>query len=51
MFPGDHDIDRAVADLAAGLPEPLRPLARVAYNYRWSWSAAGAATFAAIDPE
>ncbi len=51
MFPGDHDIDRAVAELAAGLPEPLRPLARIAYNYRWSWSTAGAATFEEIDPD
>jgi starch phosphorylase len=50
MFPGDHDIDRAVAELAASLPEPLRPLARIAYNYRWSWSATGAATFERIDP-
>lgn len=51
MFPGDHDIDRAVAELAADLPEPLRPLARVAYNYRWSWSSTGAATFEQVDPE
>jgi len=51
MFPGDHDVDRAVAELAASLPEPLRPLARIAYNYRWSWSDVGAATFERIDPE
>jgi starch phosphorylase len=37
--------------LAEALPEALRPLARVAYDYRWSWSADGAATFAAIDAE
>jgi starch phosphorylase len=51
MFPGERDIDRAVAELEDGLPERLRPLARVAYDYRWSWAAEGAATFAAIDPE
>jgi len=28
--------------LAGLLPESLRPLARVAYNYRWSWSRDGA---------
>ncbi len=51
MFPGERDIDRAVAELEDGLPERLRPLARVAYDYRWCWAAEGAATFAAIDPE
>lgn len=51
MFAGDHDIERAVAELEENLPEPLRPLARVAYNYRWSWSTDGAAMFEAIDPE
>jgi starch phosphorylase len=49
--PGDHDIEAAVADLAVRLPEPLRPLARIAHDYRWSWAADGAATFAALDPE
>ncbi|MDO8449605.1 MAG: alpha-glucan family phosphorylase [Rhodoferax sp.] len=51
MFAGDHDIERAVVELEALLPEPLRPLARIAYNYRWSWSADGAAMFDAIDPD
>jgi len=51
MFAGDCDIERAVVELEAVLPEPLRCLARVAYDYRWSWSAQGAATFSAIDPE
>ena len=50
MFAGDRDIDVAVAELAAGLPAPLQPLARVAFDYRWCWAADGAATFAAIDP-
>ena len=39
-----------MAELADELPAPLQPLARVAFDYRWSWSADGAATFAAIDP-
>ena len=30
MFAGDHDIESAVAELAKHLPDPLRPLARVA---------------------
>jgi starch phosphorylase len=51
MFAGDHDIDRAVADLARLLPESLKPLARVAYDYRWSWSADGEALFKDIDAE
>ena len=51
MFPGERDIDRAVAELQEGLPEQLWPLARVAYNYRWCWAAEGPAVFAAIDPE
>ena len=51
MFAGDHDIERAVEELAHGLPEPLRPLARVAYDYRWTWTTDGAALFESIDPE
>src|SRR5512133_2189900 len=51
MFAGDQDIERAVMELTTFLPEPLRPLARVVYNYRWSWTADGAAMFEAIDPE
>jgi len=49
MFAGERDIDAAVAELADELPAPLRPLARVAFDYRWSWAADGAGTFAAID--
>jgi len=51
MIAGDRDIERAVVELAAGLPKPLQPLARVAFDYRWSWSADGAATFEAVNPE
>ena len=41
----------AAAALADRLPAELAPLARVAYNYRWSWADDGPATFAAVDPE
>ena len=32
-------------------PPPLHPLARAAYNLRWSWTPGGAATFRAVDPQ
>jgi starch phosphorylase len=51
MFAGDHDIDRAVAELETCLPTPLMPLARVAYDYRWSWANDGAALFEELDAE
>jgi starch phosphorylase len=51
VVPGDHDIDAAVAALASRLPEPLAPLARVAYDYGWSWAPDGAATLRDVDPE
>ncbi len=50
MYPGDSDIAQAVDELAQGLPAPLQPLAGVAYDYRWSWSADGADVFREIDP-
>jgi starch phosphorylase len=51
MFPGDHDLRRAIVELEACLPLPLRPLARVAYDFRWTWTADGAAMFESIDPD
>jgi glycogen phosphorylase len=51
MLAGDQDIEQAITTLAQCLPEPLKALARVAYDYRWSWSLDGAAMFEAIDPE
>ena len=50
MYAGDKDIDRAVEELAVLLPQSLQPLARVAYDYGWSWSADGPALFRSIDP-
>ena len=47
---GSEDIDRAAADLAARLPSRLEPLARLAYNYAWSWWPGGDDVFRMIDP-
>ena len=50
MFAGSTDLDAAAAALATRLPEPLRPLAPIAYNYRWSWTPGGPELFASVDP-
>jgi starch phosphorylase len=47
---GATDLEERAESLAARLPEELHPLARVAYNYRWSWARDGAATFRDINP-
>ena len=39
---GREDIDRAAQALASRVPPPLHPLARAAYNLRWSWTPGGA---------
>jgi starch phosphorylase len=46
---GIAELERAAGDLAARIPPPLAPLARLAYNYRWSWTLGGAGLFAEID--
>ncbi len=48
---GTTDVIRAAADLAERLPAPLAPLARIAFNYRWSWLPGGAEVFRAIDAD
>jgi starch phosphorylase len=48
---GRRDLDRAIAGLAARLPAGLEALARVAYDYAWSWDPDGPEVFAAVDPE
>jgi starch phosphorylase len=48
---GREDIRRAADELAERIPERLAPLARLAYNYRWSWLPGGPELFAAIDRE
>jgi starch phosphorylase len=49
MFDGQRDVAAAAASLAARLPEALRPLAALAYNYRWSWQPGAASLFADLD--
>ena len=44
------DLEERSSSLAERLPEGLKPLARVAYNYRWSWARDGAALFSDINP-
>jgi starch phosphorylase len=51
MLPGDRDLQAAVADLAEALPESLRPLAAVAFDYGWCWQADAVPLFGAIDAE
>jgi starch phosphorylase len=48
---GGRDAEQAIAELAERLPEPLRPLARLAYNYWWSWTLGGAELFRGLDPD
>ena len=47
---GRSDVDAAAEALGMRLPEALRPLARIAYNYRWSWLPDGRAVFADLAP-
>lgn len=42
---GAAELARAVERLARRLPEPLQPLARLAYNFRWSWTPDGRELF------
>jgi starch phosphorylase len=48
---GAGDVRRAAAELAERLPGSLEPLARLAYNYRWSWLPGGPELFSAVDAE
>jgi starch phosphorylase len=50
-YDGRQDLARAARDLAERLPQPLAPLARIAFNYRWSWLADGPELFRSLDPE
>jgi len=47
---GAAEMARAADDLASRLPGPMAAFARVAYNYRWSWTPGGGDLFAAVDP-
>ncbi len=50
-YPGDDDLRRAAASLAAKLPDELEPLAWLAYDLRWAWKPGGIDVFREIDPE
>lgn len=49
-LPGGEDLRDAADQLAARVPSRLAPLARLAFNYRWSWTLGGEAVFEAVDP-
>jgi len=49
-FDGSADLQAAIATLADHVPEPLRPLARAAFDYAWSWIPGGRDVFTSIDP-
>ena len=44
-------MQRSASDLTERLPEPLAPLARLAFNYRWAWLPGGYELFAALHAE
>jgi starch phosphorylase len=46
---GDDDVAEAAQALASRLPEPLGVLARLAFDYSWSWTPGGPEVFQAID--
>lgn len=48
---GRGDVARAAEELAERLPRSLEPLARLAYNYRWSWLEGASELFDAVDAE
>jgi starch phosphorylase len=47
---GDDDLERAAESLAAKIPPELAPLARIAFDYAWSWMPGGRDVFTSIDP-
>ncbi len=51
LGPGCEDTARAAALLSERIPDVLAPLARLAFNYRWSWALGGPALFAAVDAD
>src|SRR3954469_5348043 len=50
MGRGEADVRLAADALASRLPEPLAPLARIAFNYRWSWLLGGPELFESVAP-
>jgi starch phosphorylase len=47
---GRPDVRRAADELAQRLPAALAPLARLAFNYRWSWLPGAPELFRELDP-
>jgi len=47
---GRADLQRVVGELAERMPARLAPLARLAYNYWWSWARGGGELFGSVDP-
>ena len=50
FVPGASDLESRIGVLEERLVDGLKPLARVAYNYRWSWASDGPAVFRDINP-
>ena len=50
LLDGAADIEAAAIALAARVPAELAPLARLAYNYRFSWDPDAADLFQLVDP-
>src|SRR5579871_285635 len=50
FMPGAADLESRIAVLDERLVGGLKPLARVAYNYRWSWARDGTEVFRDINP-
>src|SRR5512143_2791517 len=48
-MPGWSDVRRAADQLTARLPARIAPLARLAFNYAWSWTRNGDELFASVD--
>jgi starch phosphorylase len=48
---GRKDLECAAGDLAGRLPDGLAPLARLAFNYRWSWLPGGPELFRSVDAD
>jgi glycogen phosphorylase len=48
-YPGHRDLEAAITRLASRLPPALVPMARLAFDLRWSWTPDGPALFAALD--
>ncbi|HWT00990.1 MAG TPA: alpha-glucan family phosphorylase [Pyrinomonadaceae bacterium] len=50
MLQVEEGTERRAAPRERSLPEPLRVLGRLAWNYWWSWAGGGTAVFRDLDP-